>query len=198
MWPTLASLAAIVAALLAGLFSLLGLLIAKENKISEFRQAWVDSLRNDIADFAASINLLSHAEPMSLGSASALDYLEAMLPTFDKATSAQMRIRLRVNPTEENPEHKKLNEALLSKMKEIQDFINAASPAAVPMKQKEILYGKAADAVRELHSVAAPVLKLEWDRVKQGEPLYVAARRVTAALVAIAVLAAVWIFLKSM
>ena len=46
---------ALVTALVGGLFGLLGLVITKENKTSEFRQAWVDALHNDIADFASAV-----------------------------------------------------------------------------------------------------------------------------------------------
>jgi hypothetical protein len=196
-WPTLAALAAIIAAIVAGLFSLLGLLIAKENKISDFRQAWIDSLRNEIADFASAVTILCHAEPMNLSGAPALDYLETMLPTFDKAVNAQMRIRLRVNPKETSPEHKRCNDALLLKMQDIQDIVNEAAPATVSSKVKEELYTKAADFVRELDGVAAPVLKLEWERVKRGELLYVISRWITIGFIAIAILTGVYVFLKS-
>jgi hypothetical protein len=40
---------AVAAALIAGLISLLGLIISKEQKVSDFRQAWIDALRSDIA-----------------------------------------------------------------------------------------------------------------------------------------------------
>lgn len=40
----------IIAAIIAAVISLLGLLISKENKVSEFRQAWIDALREEIAE----------------------------------------------------------------------------------------------------------------------------------------------------
>ncbi len=39
----------IIAAVIAAVISLLGLIISKENKVSEFRQAWIDSLREEVA-----------------------------------------------------------------------------------------------------------------------------------------------------
>jgi len=39
----------IIAAVIAAIVSLLGLIISKETKVSEFRQAWIDSLRAEIA-----------------------------------------------------------------------------------------------------------------------------------------------------
>ena len=50
------ALGAIFAALIAGFFSYLNLIISKESKISEFRQDWVDHLRTEIGNYAASVN----------------------------------------------------------------------------------------------------------------------------------------------
>lgn len=40
---------ATIAAIVAALVALLGLIISKEQKVSEFRQQWIDALRADIA-----------------------------------------------------------------------------------------------------------------------------------------------------
>jgi hypothetical protein len=40
---------AVIAAIIAGSIALLGLIISKEQKVSEFRQQWIDALRQDIA-----------------------------------------------------------------------------------------------------------------------------------------------------
>jgi hypothetical protein len=39
------AIGAISAAIITGLLSLVGLIISKENKTSEFRQQWIDSFR---------------------------------------------------------------------------------------------------------------------------------------------------------
>jgi hypothetical protein len=49
---------ATIAALIAGLVSLLGLIISKEQKTSEFRQAWIDSLRAETSAFISHTNAL--------------------------------------------------------------------------------------------------------------------------------------------
>jgi translation initiation factor 2 beta subunit (eIF-2beta)/eIF-5 len=63
--PTAATTTAIVAAsatilvaLISGLVSLLGLIISKEQKISDFRQAWIDALRQDTATLLANANTI--------------------------------------------------------------------------------------------------------------------------------------------
>ena len=45
------ALGAITAALITGFLSLLGLIISKEQKTSEFRQQWIDALRQELAEF---------------------------------------------------------------------------------------------------------------------------------------------------
>ena len=184
----LGSLGAIVAALIAGLFAFLGLLISKENKTSEFRQNWIDSLRSDIADYAAAMKVMIHAERVYRSTetpAKELEYLKAIQPTFDKAVNAQMRIRLRVNPKDSNLELRKLNDALLNKIKNVQDAF------------KNTDYTLADTLLADLHEVAAPVLKSEWNRVKSGEPIYVASKWTTVAFVLAAMLAAVYAFWRT-
>jgi hypothetical protein len=53
-----AAIGAVVAALIAGTVSLLGLIISKEQKTSEFRQAWIDALRCDLSAFLTQINAI--------------------------------------------------------------------------------------------------------------------------------------------
>jgi hypothetical protein len=53
-----AAIGATVAALIAGTVSLLGLIISKEQKTSEFRHAWIDALRSDLTAFLTQINAI--------------------------------------------------------------------------------------------------------------------------------------------
>ena len=55
------AIGAIAAALIAGLISLLGLIISKEQKTSEFRQAWIDGLRSELSLVIAHANALHGA-----------------------------------------------------------------------------------------------------------------------------------------
>jgi hypothetical protein len=57
--------ATLLVAMIAGAFSLLGLVISKEQKVSEFRQTWIDALREDISELIAHANLI-HAELLKL------------------------------------------------------------------------------------------------------------------------------------
>jgi hypothetical protein len=46
-------------ALFSGVFSMIGLIISKDQKLSAFRQAWIDALREDISSFAAHAIMIS-------------------------------------------------------------------------------------------------------------------------------------------
>ena len=162
--PILGGVGAIVAAIIAGLFAFLGLVIAKENKTSELRQSWIDGLRSDIAAYAAAVKVLIHVEE-DTPNTNFVEYIKAMQPVYDQAVDTQMRIRLRINPQDPNPTLKAKNEKLLNAITEIQE--------AIGKKQYPIANAR----IKELHEYAAPVLKEEWERVKRGEDAYVQAKK---------------------
>lgn len=56
-----AAVGAVTAALIAGIISLLGLIISKEQKTSEFRQAWIDALRADLTAYLTQVNAINDA-----------------------------------------------------------------------------------------------------------------------------------------
>ena len=165
-------LSAIIAALIAALLSYIGLLISKENKVSEFRQAWIDSLREELSKYGASVSLLSQTQLMldkekeeneeneSYIPISMFEYLKATQPIVEAVLASQLSIRLRINPNDSDPKLKTLNTNLIMTLDDVQRFINASE------------YDKAANSIRSLHEQAGPILKEEWKRVKKGEPMY--------------------------
>ncbi len=46
---------AVTASLIAGLFSFLSLILSKEQKISEFRQNWIDNVQEDLSTYISSL-----------------------------------------------------------------------------------------------------------------------------------------------
>src|SRR5208283_2502860 len=93
-----AAVGSIVAALIAGLVSLLGLIISKEQKVSEFRQAWIDALRAEIADLIAHLNAVYGTAAAQFPSvAEAWKVVKEDYLAFNNAAA---RIRLRLNPSE--------------------------------------------------------------------------------------------------
>lgn len=183
------ALVPLAAALVAGLFGLVGLVISKENKTSEFRQAWIDALRADVADFAASARAFAYfKEAHSNEEASStreLEYEKLLAAIYDKVAHAQIRIRLRVNPADSDAALSQLNAALLQAVACIRDDLNINKFA----EAKERLSG--------LHEVAGPVLKAEWKRVKRGEPPYVLAKWSAVILIISAIAALVYFLFGS-
>lgn len=152
------------AAFIAAVLGFAGLVIAKENKTSEFRQQWIDALRQDLADYIAAVRVIAqdHKRFASLsGSAEqGVKFASELRDVYFASSSALARIRLRVNPDDPDAELKSLNRELLSKIKEAQDYLAAGD------------YQPALVVTNHLHLQAAPILKLEWERVKRGEKIY--------------------------
>ena len=167
----LVTYSAIVVALMTGLFSFLGLIISKENKVSEFRQAWIDALRADIAKFAAAASQLAQLRSFhdSNPTLQWQDFYKLIQQSLNDGSVAQTSILLRLNPYEDTT----TTQTLVKKIKAVREEI------------KNENYDKAKDMAFALETVACPVLKHEWDRVKSGEPIYRYTKNIIAAAVVV-------------
>ncbi|HKE96605.1 MAG TPA: hypothetical protein VKB34_20010, partial [Povalibacter sp.] len=58
---SIVAIATVVASLIAGVFSFVNLTLNKEQKTSEFRQAWIDALRADLSAFFAAARAFARA-----------------------------------------------------------------------------------------------------------------------------------------
>ncbi|WP_157469031.1 hypothetical protein [Dyella thiooxydans] len=184
----LVAIGAISAAIIAGAFSYLNLVISKDQKISEFRQVWIDALREDISQFVSAISFLSNANSMldeeARKTLSWHEHAKAMEPSFEKASRAYTMIMLRVNPDDKNKNLKELN----------RDFL--ATLSTVRQHVREDKYDEARELADQLEIKARPILKLEWDRVKDGEPVFRTTRYIAASILIVA-LAVGGLFLMS-
>jgi len=92
----IAAASASVASAIAGVFSLAGLFISKEQDTSKFRQAWIDELRKDIASLIAhAYQIHSYILLCTEG-----DYgvrWKATRDDFVELNRASTRIKLRLN-----------------------------------------------------------------------------------------------------
>ena len=172
------SIGAVGAALITGAVSLVGLVLGKEAKVSEFRQAWIDELRKCLVLYLVSINSISDI----LRSGRKGDYADqSLLENYRNLNSANHGIKLRVNDSEE-PSKK-----LLAAMEEFEE-IALSNSGLTPEKIKKI--------EADFNEAAKELLRFEWKRVKKGEPAYIWARR-GAAFIVVAILAALalsWVF----
>ncbi|SFX26687.1 hypothetical protein SAMN03159316_1343 [Pseudomonas sp. NFR02] len=164
------ALGAIVAALLAGFFSYVNLVSAKENKVSEFRLAWTDGLREEVASFTAAIQVLAKHEETFMDlrqykwpDVSEYDlevkWIEKSELLFSQCIENMSKIHLRLNP-----DHIKKPNGLESKLMDAlrlsRDCFNDGD------------YAGALDGCGAIRNTAAPLLKQTWETVKLGEPGY--------------------------
>lgn len=158
--PTTA-LIGILAAFVTGLFSFINLVIGKDQKTSEFRQQWIDALRNDISELVSlAINLKDAAQLYKNeldNSNHTLKFSEIHKTIKDdihKFGITLNRIKLRLN--------KKKDINTLNRLTEFYKMANSSEISADHLNLK----------AEELISEFQGILKNEWERVKKGEPAY--------------------------
>jgi len=185
-------LVTILAALIAGAVSLVTITLSKEQKVSEFRQAWIDALRADLASFLSSARAFARAMEArrihgveSRDPAKQLFTLEKVGDIRSTAAESFYRIKLRLNP--EEADHKELLRLLAQAIAD-QNAILQSEGAA----QRDVLA-----AVDRAADFAGPVLKAEWKRVKEGERPYRAIRVSAIIVVILALFAFVLVWSRS-
>ena len=150
------------AALIAGIFSLVNMIISKEVKISELRQNWIDKLREDLSIFLSEIETLSRFAESALAFKPTIGFTNDELAEFrrqyrdhySRLSETHRKIILRLNPSE--------HADILSKLKSIQSRF----------------YGNCSN-IQDIYKIiddtaagAQAILKSEWKRVKKGETIF--------------------------
>ena len=160
-----AGIVALTAALLAGLISLVNMLIAKDQKITEFRQKWIDDLRNDISLFVAKISFVADRTQDEFEKEKGekkifeINQLNIGLSILE-AKEALEKIKLKLNPDEDD--HKNLQENLSAMIKHMNDDETSGDKLGDSID----------NFVAEVNIISRKILKSEWERVKEGEPRY--------------------------
>lgn len=173
--PTIA-VGAIVAAVVGGIITLLGLIISKEQKTSEFRQAWIDALRGEIASYITSVNAIVDAI--------AVDYdghakkVEALSPLYAAMNTATFNIMLRLNPDET------LSKRVLDSM---------AALHALMSDESKLTSTSIRSSEANLLAASQLLLKSEWRRVKGGELTFKFTKIFASIVVAAALATAIWV-----
>lgn len=152
-------LTAVSAALIAGYFSFVTLINSKEQKTSEFRQNWIDSLRNEISEFTSSIYFLKFYYQQGAKNSDP-GFINGLKEIHNKYAASSTAILLRVNANEKDKYLKLVNDEFLRILSDILDLVNASR------------YDEAATRCNVLIEKAKPLLKEEWKRVKAGELSY--------------------------
>ena len=185
----LAAVATLVAALIAGAVAFVNLTLTKELKTSEFRQAWIESLREDLAmflgaarAFARAVEVLHKFGPEYKDKAPLLIGDEKIGELRYQAAETLSRIKLRLNP--EEAEHEELLRLLVKAISIQNETLANGGDVATTLQ-----------AIEAANEYARPILKKEWKRVKQGELPFRIARNWLAPLifiVSVAFLAFMW------
>jgi hypothetical protein len=156
--------ATVLAALIAAAITFLVSVFTKESKTSEFRQGWIELLRNDLAQFVGTwwhlINEFDRAKrtPNLFDSP---DFWLSLKPELLKVEELQTRIELRLNPKE----HVELI-AQIRRLGGAHDFVGTE------FKEKKAAFD-------QLVAESQRVLKGEWRRVKEGEWTYRWVKRIS-------------------
>lgn len=157
------AIATLVAALIAAAISFVNLTLTKEQKTSEFRQAWIDALRQDLSIFFACARSFARATEAQHKHGD--EHEEKALFKIGRRKIGDMRyqiaeaysrIVLRLNPDE--PEHEKL-------LRLMERSIGEQNEALATKGDSE----RVMQAIEVATKFARPLIKKEWTRVKKGE-----------------------------
>ncbi len=160
------SIGAVGAALIAGLISLLGLIIGKEQKVSEFRQAWIEDLRKCLVAYLVHINAI--CDILQLKNANQPFDQASLLTNYKSLNEASHGITLRVNALE------RPTKALLDAMSDFETLAKNNS-SLTPENIRKI--------EENFISASKELLKFEWQRVRKGEGTFVITKRVVIATI---------------
>lgn len=152
-----AALATVIAAFVGAALTLVGLILSKEQKTSEFRQAWIDGLREDLSEFLSRIEvtsaLLAAHQLQSDRAENTFDFIEKQREDLRDAHARYYRIILRLNPRE----HCEL-------IKNLDEVIGILSSRQAAFNRDQV-----GQILQALLAQSQVVLKTEWKRVKRGE-----------------------------
>ena len=155
---------AMFAALVAGFFAFMNLIVSKEQKVSEFRQDWINSLRNSVSCYISSLTYLSslykHYSKKPKEEKDSFEMTKGVEKVYAKVNESYNDIIFRINENEKNREGKELNKAFLEALKNTREHYNKND------------FSSARAACDPLRDATKPLLKFEWKRVKNGEPNY--------------------------
>lgn len=170
---------AIATALIAALVSLVIVILSKDQKTSEFRQAWIDGLREDVSKFVGAAEAFYMAIEIvrEKSRTDAHDFFMSKYSELAETEFLLSKIRLRLNPKE--------HVGLLEVIKWLRDESVEKTRAEVVEHVEFLVVG------------VQMVLKDEWERVKVGERSFRILKYTSGAVVASIIAAVVGYFIVS-
>lgn len=173
------AIGAITAAIIAGGISFVVTVLAKEQKTSEFRQAWIDALREELSQFVSTVDTLTSYFRIKASRGQSPEqlvaYLEQRHDDVSQMGTMYHRIRLRLNPKE--------HRIIIGKLKELLAVMASHEKALDPIYVDGL--------VEEVVTEGQALLKSEWKRVKRGELTFVITKYVSLALLILGICTAI-------
>ena len=135
-----------------------GVGVAKDTKISEFRQQWADELRKDVSSYLALVAMyyeMNNGKAPNDNTQRVGDIILELNTVMHRVT---LRLDLKDKTKKQKPDQWRLGEAMWAAR-------NAArrNPGSRPEIEK---------CSEEIQFAASVVIDNAWTRVKKGEPLY--------------------------
>ncbi|ABV13020.1 TPA: hypothetical protein U2L64_000042 [Citrobacter koseri] len=139
---------AVIIAFLAAIGAMISLVITKELKTSEFRQAWISELRQALSNLLGFYDVLRRDSEVSD---------EERKSAYKGITVVQSEIYLRLNHSKPSREETVLRDAI--------KLLNVKVSSGTPSSDLK-------EDIDDFTMASHNVLKKEWKRVKRGELLY--------------------------
>lgn len=165
VFPALATLAA---AFVAGGIARSNLIVSKESKISEFRQAWVGELRENLSSLFSAVRLLARAVEEERdtqngnGNNPKFHFMQEKIVEA-RHSSAELKYRIGLLLDSKQDSHVELQRLLGVMMEVQQTYLMGENNADI---------NPVFDAVERAHKLGTAVVAQEWETVRQGEPEY--------------------------
>ncbi|RPA50625.1 hypothetical protein EGC79_11070 [Shewanella vesiculosa] len=146
----------IIVAFIGFLIAVTTAVIAKEQKISEFRQKWIDELRNDIA------NSLRYAFDCMYESSNHItdESIERYNSSFSKFEFHLILIKLRLNPIKDEQFILLINNTL--------ELVSELNHTNI-----EINFKKVTESTKLFEKHSHAIIKREWEITKKGEKRFI-------------------------
>lgn len=163
---SIVAMATVTAALIAATIAFVNLTLTKELKTSEFRQAWINGLREDLSIFFACARAFARATEEQC----IFDKSKSEMNSFRISSDKISDIRYQVAEV-----YSRITLKLNYKELEHEELLRLMKVAIV--KQNEAIENKfdsteTMKAIETATKYARPLIKKEWDRVKEGEPAF--------------------------
>jgi hypothetical protein len=148
---------AIVASFITGIFAFTSMLTSKDQKTSEFRQDWINSVRKEISIFTCSVaDYTSHRLHKGDNNDAWDKFLNENIDLTNQITRSYNSLRLYLNKVDDAPI-----------VKVIDDLYKYAALGDLNYSVEDVTKKE-----NELISLIQDMLKTEWQRVKRGEVSY--------------------------